>query len=86
MRGKKSSSLDARAIKRFSIERRKTKTKLITLTNHSGRKQNEEPIRTRSKGMQMMASSAGKRVRTSHDFHNGQTLCAYILANLFPAN
>ena len=33
-------------IERFSSECSKTKTKVITLTNHNRRKQNEEPIRT----------------------------------------
>ena len=36
---------------RFSSECRKTKTKVITLTNHSSRKQSYEPIRARSKYM-----------------------------------
>ena len=50
----------------FSIECRKTKTKLITQTNHNRRKQSNEPIRTRSKYMSPTLS-AGKRVRTGHD-------------------
>ena len=33
----------------FLIECRKTKTKAITVTNHSKRKQRNEPMRTRSK-------------------------------------
>ena len=33
----------------FSFECRKTKTKVITLTNHSSHKQSSEPIRARSK-------------------------------------
>ena len=37
------------ALERFSIEVRKTKPKVITLTNHNGRKQCNEPIRIRSK-------------------------------------
>ena len=37
-------------LKRFSsIECRKTKTKVITVTNHRTRRQSDEPIRTRSK-------------------------------------
>ena len=36
-------------IERFSTKCRKTKTKVITLTNHSRHKQHNEPIRTRSK-------------------------------------
>ena len=51
-------------IERFSIECRKTKTKVIALTNHNRRKQFIEPIRTRSKDTHT-ASSARKRVRTS---------------------
>ena len=35
-------------IERFSFECRKTKTKAITMTNHNKRKQQDEPIRTRS--------------------------------------
>ena len=47
---------------RLSVESRKTKTKVITLANHSRRgKQRNEPIRTRSKYMKR-ASSAGKHV------------------------
>ena len=32
-------------LRRFSFERRKTKTKVITLTNHNSREQSSEPIR-----------------------------------------
>ena len=46
---------------RFSFECRKTKTKGITLANHKGRRQSNEPIKTRSKYMSP-AQSAGKRV------------------------
>ena len=46
---------------------RKTKTKVITLTNHNRYKQRNEPIRSQSKYMQP-ASSAGKRVRASRDW------------------
>ena len=38
-------------IGRISLECRKTKTKVITLTNHNRRKQSNEPIRARSKYM-----------------------------------
>ena len=38
-------------LQQFSIECRKTKTKVITLTNHSRLRQSNEPIRTRSKYM-----------------------------------
>ena len=38
-------------LERFSFECRKTKNKVITLTNHNGRKQSNEPIRARSKYM-----------------------------------
>ena len=36
-------------LQRFSIECRKTKTKVITLTNHNTRKQRNETITIRSK-------------------------------------
>ena len=36
---------------RFSIECRKTKTKVISLANHNRRKQHNQPIRTRTKYM-----------------------------------
>ena len=36
-------------LEQFSFECRKSKTKLITLTNHNTRKQRNEPIRIRSK-------------------------------------
>ena len=49
-------------LERFSFECRKTKTKVITLTNHNSRKQSNEPIRTRSKYMQL-APSAGNGYR-----------------------
>ena len=54
-------------LERFSFECRKTKTKVITLTNHNSRKQSNEPIRARSKYMSPVPS-AGKRVRVSHDW------------------
>ena len=54
-------------IERFSFECRKTKTKLITLTNHNSRKQSNEPIRAQSKYMSP-APSAGKRVQVNHDW------------------
>ncbi len=38
-------------IEQFSIECRKTKTKVITLANHKGHRQSSEPIKTRSKYM-----------------------------------
>ena len=41
-----------------------TKTKAITMANHNKRRQQNEPIRTRSK---KPAPSAGKRVRPSRD-------------------
>ena len=53
-------------LERFSIKRRKTKTKVITLTNHNSHKQCNEPIRTRSKYMSPVPS-AGKRMRVNHD-------------------
>ncbi len=51
----------------FSIECRKTKTKVITLANHKGHRQSSKPIKTRSKYMQP-SRSAGKRARASHDW------------------
>ena len=36
------------AIEQFSIEYRKTKTKVITLANQKGRTQSSKPIKTRS--------------------------------------
>ena len=51
---------------RFSNECRETKTKVITLANHSRRKQCNESIRIQSKCVQL-APSAGKRVRARHD-------------------
>ena len=36
-------------IERITIECRKTKTKIITLANHKGRRQSSEPIKTPSK-------------------------------------
>ena len=38
-------------IERFSLECSKTKTKVITLTNHNSRKPSNEPIKARSKYM-----------------------------------
>ena len=38
-------------LERFSIERRKTKTKVITLANHKSHKHYSEPIKTRSNYM-----------------------------------
>ena len=52
-------------IEPFSIECRKTKTKVITPVNHKGHRQYSEPIKVRSKYMQL-TQSAGKRVR--HDW------------------
>ena len=49
-------------IERFSFECRKTKTKVITLTNHNSCKQSNEPIRARSKYMKP-ASGAKRRKR-----------------------
>jgi len=54
-------------IERFSNECRKTKTKVIILTNHNEDKTQNEPIRNQSKNKQL-ALSAGKRVRASHDW------------------
>ena len=54
-------------IERFFFECRKTKTKVISLTNHNSRKQSNEPFRARSKYMSPVPS-AGKRVRVNHDW------------------
>ena len=54
-------------LERFSIECRKTKTKVIALANHKGHKQDSEPIKTRSNCM-WLTQSAGKRVRASQDW------------------
>ena len=40
-----------RVLERFSIERRKTKTKVITLANHQSHKHYSKPIKTRSNYM-----------------------------------
>ena len=48
-------------IERFSIERRKTKTKVITLANHKAHRQSSEPIKTPRK-------SAEKCVGVSQDW------------------
>ena len=53
---------DLDSIEWFSFECRKTKTKVITLTNHNSRKQSNEPIRARNKYMSPVPS-AEKRVR-----------------------
>ena len=36
------------ALEQFSVECRKTKTKVITLANHPGHRQSREPIKTRN--------------------------------------
>ena len=38
-------------LERFSLDCRKTKTKVITLANHKGHRQYSEPIKTRSNYM-----------------------------------
>jgi len=38
-------------IEQFSIECRKTKTRVITLTKHKGHRQSSEPIKARSNYM-----------------------------------
>ena len=38
-------------IEQFSIECRKTKTRVITLANHKGHRSSSEPIKTRSNFM-----------------------------------
>ena len=51
----------------FSLECRKTKTKVITLANHIGHRQYIEPIKTRSNYM-WLTQSAGKCVRARHNW------------------
>ena len=51
----------------FSVECRKTKTKVITLAIHKEHTQFSEPIKTRS-NYRHLTQSAGKRVRVSHDW------------------
>ena len=51
----------------FWIDYRKTKTTVITLTNHKGYRQDSEPIKARSRYMEL-TQSAGKRLRVSHDW------------------
>jgi len=43
--------LDLASLERFSIECRKTKTRVITLANHKERRQSSEPIKARSNYM-----------------------------------
>ena len=54
----------------FSFKCRKTKTRVIALTNRSRRKQRNEPIRIRSKCRQRAPSAGkqGKHVRPRHDW------------------
>ena len=47
----KERTMSCNVIERFSIECRKTKTKVITLANNSRRKQRNEPTRIQSKYM-----------------------------------
>ena len=47
-------------IERFSIECRKTKPKVITLTNHNSRKQSNEPIRAQSKYTPSAGNACGQ--------------------------
>lgn len=54
-------------LEKFSIKCRRTKTKIITLSNHNKDKLHDEPIRTWHKRM-WMTSTAGKPVRARHDF------------------
>ena len=54
-------------IKRVSMERRKTKTKVITLANQKERRQSSTPIKTRSNYTQP-TQSAGEFARASHDW------------------
>ena len=51
----------------FSVECRKTKTKVITLANYKEHTQYSEPIKSGSNYTQL-TQSAGKRVRGSHDW------------------
>ena len=47
-------------LERFSFECRKTKTKVITLTDHNIRKQSNEPIRAGSKQIHVARAKRGK--------------------------
>ena len=59
--------IEVSVLERGFFECFKTKTKVITLTNHNSRKQSNEPIIARSKCMSPVPG-AGKRVRVSHDW------------------
>ena len=54
-------------LEQFSIECRKTKTKVITLANQKRHRQYSEPIKTRSNYM-LLTQSAGKREWVSCDW------------------
>ena len=58
----------SRSIEQFSIECHKTKTKVITMTNHISRKQSNEPIRTRSKYMRQTRENACRKVTIAFGF------------------
>ena len=49
-------------LEQFSIECRKTKTKVITLASHKGHRQSSEPIKTRSKVHVAMLHKARENV------------------------
>ena len=72
------------SLERFSVERRKTKNKVITLANHR-RKQHNEPIRIQSKYMQPVLS-AGKRVRARHGWFSFGFLLVEKLARVMSTN
>jgi len=53
-------------VKDINLEKFKTKTKVITLTNHKGRRQTSEPIKPRSKYLQVADVKA--REKSASDF------------------
>ena len=59
--------VNTHVIERFSIEYRKTKTKVIALANHKGHEQDSEPIKTRSNCM-WLTQSACARVKIGFGF------------------
>jgi len=44
-------------LEQFSVECQKTQAKVITLANHKGHKESSEPIKTRSKYMELTQSA-----------------------------
>ena len=61
---KENQKMETRQLERFSLECRKTKTKVITLANHNGHRQYKEPIKIRHNCMKL-TQRAGKRERAN---------------------